>query len=214
MRPIRFFPFLILYAVLGVLLIGGIANVEVVRASEGRLYRDVGDIPPNKVGLLLGTSQFGVDGHPNPYFTNRIHATAELYRAGKIEFVIASGDNEHLSYNEPLQMKKALIAEGLPDEAIVLDFAGFRTLDSVVRAGAVFGQRRLTIISQEFHTQRALYIARHYSLDAVAYRAGGVQGYTGLRMHGREFLARTLAVLDLHVFRTEPRFLGEPIPVM
>ncbi|HKJ86177.1 MAG TPA: ElyC/SanA/YdcF family protein [Spirochaetia bacterium] len=214
MRQIRFLPFLILYAALGALLIGGIANMEVLRASEGRLYRDIREVPVNKVGLLLGTSQFGVDGHPNPYFTHRIRATAELYRAGKIRFIIASGDNEHLSYNEPLQMKKALIAEGIPEEAIVLDFAGFRTLDSVVRAGAVFGQNRLTIISQEFHTQRALYIAEHYSLDAVAYRAGDVPGYTGLRMHGRELLARTLAVLDLHVLRTEPRFLGEPIPVM
>ncbi|MFW6313737.1 MAG: SanA/YdcF family protein [Spirochaetota bacterium] len=213
MQPIRFFPFLILYAVLGALLIGGIANVDVLRSSQGRLYREIHEVPVNKVGLLLGTSQFGVDGHPNPFFTNRIRATAELYRAGKIEFVIASGDNEHLSYNEPLQMKKALIAEGVPEEAIVLDFAGFRTLDSVVRAAAVFGQTRLTIISQEFHTQRALYIARHYSLEAVAYRARSVPGYRGLRMHGREFLARTLAVLDLHVLRTEPRFLGEPIPV-
>lgn len=214
MRPIRFLPFLIFYAVLGVLLLGGVANVAVVRASQGRMYRNVGEIPANRVGLLLGTSQYGVDGHPNPFFANRIRATAELYRAGKIEFVIASGDNEHLSYNEPLQMKKALMAEGISEEAIVLDFAGFRTLDSVVRAGAVFGQSRFTIISQEFHTQRALYIAEHYSLDAVAYRASGVPGYRGVRMHGREFLARTLAVLDLHVLRTEPRFLGEPIPVM
>lgn len=211
MRPIRPLPFLAAYASIGVLLLVSFSSIQVSRASSGRLYRSVESVPMNRVGLLLGTSPYVVSGRLNPFFRNRIEAAAELYRAGRIEFIIASGDNQHHSYNEPVQMRRALIAAGVPEEAIFLDYAGFRTLDSIVRAAKVFGQHRFTIISQEFHIQRALYIANYYSLDAVAYTARDVSGYTGVRVKAREVLARALALLDLHVLRTEPRFLGEPV---
>ena len=211
MRPIRPLPFLAVYTCIGVLLLVSYANVQVSRASAGRLHRSIHSVPANRVGLLLGTSPFVVSGRLNPFFRNRIDAAAELYREGRIELIIASGDNQHPSYNEPVQMQRALVAAGVPEEVIVLDYAGFRTLDSVVRAAQVFGQRRFTIITQEFHSRRALYIANHHALDAVAYTAGDVHGYTGLRVKAREILARALAVLDLHVLRTEPRFLGEPV---
>ena len=213
MRPLRFVPFLVIHGIVAALVLVLFANVQIARASAGRVYRAPDSIPANSVGLLLGTSPYMANGRLNPFFEHRIRAAVELLRAGRIEYILASGDNEHRSYNEPAQMKKALVAAGVPEAAIVLDFAGFRTLDSVVRASEVFGQERLTVISQEFHTRRALYIASRYTIDAVAFAADDVGGYTGVRMQLREQLARTLAVLDVQVLGTRPRFLGEPVPV-
>lgn len=213
MQPPRFIPFLIIHGLLAALALVLFANVQIASASAGRVYRTIETVPANRVGLLLGTSPYVVSGRLNPFFEHRIRAAVELLRAGRIEYILASGDNEHRSYNEPVQMKKALIAAGVPESAIVLDFAGFRTLDSVVRASEVFGQEQLTVISQEFHTRRALYIAREYSIDAVAFAAQEVGGYTGARMHVREQLARTLAVLDVQLLGTRPRYLGEPVTV-
>ena len=213
MQHLRFIPYLVIHGILAALALVLFANVQIARASEGRVYHAADSIPENSVGLLLGTSPYLVSGRLNPFFEHRIRAAVELLRAGRIEYILASGDNEHRSYNEPVQMKKALLAAGVPEAAIVLDFAGFRTLDSVVRASEVFGQERLTVISQEFHTRRALYIASRYTIDAVAFAADDVGGYTGVRMQLREQLARTLAVLDVQVLGTRPRFLGEPVPV-
>lgn len=210
MRIPRFIPFLVIHGFLAALVLVVFANLHVALASEGRVYRTVEAVPVNRVGLLLGTSPFMVGGRLNPFFEHRIRAAVDLLRAGRIEYILASGDNEHRTYNEPAHMKRALMAAGVPESRIVLDFAGFRTLDSVVRASVVFGQERFTVISQEFHTHRALYIARRYAIDAVAFVAEGVEGYTGVRMYLREQLARTLAVLDVQVLGTQPRFLGDP----
>jgi len=190
-----------------------LANVLVTQFAEGALYSDAGDVPYNEVGLLLGTSRYLGTGQPNPYFDNRIAAARELYDAGKIRIIVASGDNAHHSYNEPRLMKRELITRGVPEAAIFLDYAGFSTLDSVIRVNRVFGQDRFTVISQEFHNERALYIARHKSLDAVGYNAEPVSGPLGLRTSLREYLARVKAVLDVHVFGTEPRFLGDQVPL-
>lgn len=189
------------------------ANLSISRFAEGGLYSDTVAIPYNEVGLLLGTSRYLGTGQPNPYFDNRISAARELYAAGKIRIIVASGDNAHHSYNEPLLMKQELVTRGVPEAAIFLDYAGFSTLDSVIRVNRVFGQDRFTVISQEFHNERALYIAWHKSLEAVGYNAEPVSGPLGLRTSLREYLARVKAVLDIHVFGTEPRFLGEPIPL-
>ncbi len=190
-----------------------LANVAVSRFAEGSLYSDTADVPYNEVGLLLGTSRYLRTGKPNPYFDNRIAAARELYDAGKIRVIVASGDNAHHSYNEPLLMKQELLTGGIPEAAIFLDYAGFSTLDSVIRVNRVFGQERFTVISQEFHNERALYIARHNALEAVGYNAEPVSGPVGFRTTLREYLARVKAVLDVHVFGTEPRFLGDRIPL-
>jgi SanA protein len=111
-------------------------------------------------------------------------------------------------YNEPWEMRKALIAEGVPESAITLDYAGLRTLDSVVRSKKIFGQDKITIITQPFHSYRALFISNFYHIDAVAMvtEESGVDESVKLRV--REYFARTKAVLDLYVFKTAPRFLG------
>jgi len=184
----------------------------VVKSTETRIYTDATAIPANRVGLVLGTSHRTRGGGPNPFFENRIRAAVTLYRAGRVEHLLLSGDNSHHYYNEPLEMKKALIARGVPAEAMTLDYAGFRTLDSVVRTNRVFGQERFTIISQKSHGHRALFIARHLDLDTVAFVALPPAGQNP-RQGLREVLARVKAVLDLYLFDTEPKFLGEPVVI-
>ncbi len=190
-----------------------VANVLVNRSAEGLCYSSTDDMPYRRVALLLGTTRLGRTGKPNPYFNNRIAACAELYRAGKVGKVLVSGDNSRKGYNEPEDMRQALVEAGIPDSCIVLDFAGFRTYDSMVRAKRVFGQDSLTVISQQWHNKRALYIANRIGVDAVAYNAADIDiRATKLRLAVREWLARTKMVFDL-LFMHDPHFLGEQITI-
>jgi SanA protein len=148
----------------------------------------------------------------NLFFTYRIQAAAELYKAGKVDFLILSGDNNKREYNEPEEMKKALIHQGVPEQAIFLDYAGFRTLDSMVRAKEVFQQESITIISQRFHNERAIYLAEHAGLKAVALDAKDVPGHHGLKVRLREYLARVKMFIDLLIGK-QPHFLGETIEI-
>ena len=204
----------ILLALLVVLTTGIIgSNRAVVNTAKDRMYDDVSAIPFNRVGVLLGTNPKGRKGNPNPFYINRIEACAALYKAGKIERVLVSGDNSRATYDEPTCIKEDLIAAGLPDNAIYLDYAGFRTYDSMVRAKEVFGLTSFTIISQPFHNERALYIATRKGLDVVAFNAHDVQlRRWQIRMIVREWLARTKAVLDVYTGK-RPHFLGEPITI-
>lgn len=181
-----------------------------VRSSK-RLYTSVEEIPHNKAGLLLGTSRMLRDGRPNTYFFNRIDAAVALFEAGKIDYIIVSGDNRHASYNEPRDMRNELIARGIPAKRVYMDFAGFRTLDSVIRCHAVFGQSSFTIISQRFHNQRAIFIARKRGLDAIAFNASDVDAYRGFKTMLREKFARVKAVIDIYFSNTQPYFLGDPV---
>lgn len=189
------------------------ANVKVENASAGKMYYSVDSIPHNKVALLLGTNPLNRLGRPNSYFTNRIETAAKLYHAGKVDFIIASGDNHTKQYDEPTAMRDSLIAHGVPEDRIVLDFAGFRTLDSVVRAKEVFGCDSLTIISQSDHNARALYLAESNGMDAVAISAPLRAGrWVRTRLALREWLARDKMMLDI-LFGKEPHFLGERIVI-
>lgn len=197
--------------VLSALIAAG-CNIWVVGSTVSRVFRDSGTLPANDVGLVLGSSKRTRFGGDNPYFYNRMEAAAGLYHAGKVRHLLLSGDNSEKYYNEPIDMKKALMALDVPDSAITLDYAGFRTLDAIVRCKKIFGQSRITIISQEFHNYRAVFISRFYDVDAVAFCAAGTdEKETGIAM--REFLARVKAVIDLYIFETEPKFLGERLPI-
>ncbi|MBC2838818.1 vancomycin high temperature exclusion protein [Robiginitalea sp. SC105] len=187
-------------------------NAIIEYASDGMLYSDPESIPPTKVGLVLGTARHRVEGGMNPFYRYRIEATLALFRAGKIAYVLVSGDNGSIYYNEPDTIKKDLIAGGIPAERIFLDYAGFRTLDSMVRAKVVFGLDSVTVISQEFHNKRALYIARQKGLHAQGFNARGVGGSSGIKMEVREYFARVKVFLDL-VFNTQPRFYGNRINI-
>ena len=189
------------------------SNIKVEKAATSRIYQSVDSVPHNKVALLLGTNPLNKWGRPNSYFTNRIKTASELYHAGKVDYIIASGDNHTKEYDEPTAMRDSLIAHGVPEERIILDFAGFRTLDSVVRAKEVFGCDSLTIISQADHNARALYLAVANGIEAVAVSAPLRAGrWVHTRLAVREWLARDKMILDI-MFGKKPHFLGEKIDI-
>src|SRR5262249_38184308 len=164
-------------------------------------------------GLVLGCSDRLADGRPNLYYRGRIDAAAELWSAGKVAYLLVSGDNHSRDYDEPTTMLRDLVAAGIPRDRIVLDYAGVRTLAPVVRAKEVFGLDGFVVISQRFHNERAVFIARANGLGAVAYDAPDVGGPEGLKTHAREFIARLRAVMDVELLGTGPRFLGDRIRI-
>jgi len=189
------------------------ANVMVEKAANERVYTSVDAIPYNRAALLLGTNPLNKWGRPNSYFTNRIKTASELYKAGKVDYIIASGDNHTKDYDEPTAMRDSLMAHGVPEDRIILDFAGFRTLDSVVRAKEIFGCDSLTIISQADHNARALYLAEANGIEAVAVSAPLRAGrWVRTRLAIREWLARDKMMLDIW-FGKQPHFLGERIEI-
>ncbi|MFT6371193.1 MAG: SanA protein [Maribacter sp.] len=189
-----------------------ICNFLINSFAEGKTYNSTSQIPKNQVGLILGTSKKIIGGQPNPYYENRISATVALYNANKINFILVSGDNGSIYYNEPNTMKKDLVAKGIPEEHIFLDYAGFRTLDSMVRAKEVFGLTEVTVISQKFHNERAIYIAEKKGLKAIGFNATDIAFESGLRVQLREYFARVKVFLDL-ALKVQPRFYGDKITI-
>lgn len=202
---LRWTAFLLLFILLAV---SG-SNYWIIRATKDRIFHDVSNVPNKKVGLLLGTSKLNHFGKPNLYFNYRIDAAVALYQSGKIRHILVSGDNSIKEYDEANDMRDALITAGVPDSCITLDFAGFRTLDSVVRCLKIFGQTDITIISQEFHDQRALFIADKYGMNAVAFATKEVPAKYSIKTTLREYFAKFKAVIDLYVIHKEPKFLGK-----
>jgi len=203
------------------LLIGALAAVGlialvnnwVINNTYSYIHDDWSLLPDNDVGLVLGTSPLTRDGAPNPQFYGRIQAAAQLYQLGKIKHIIVSGANPDSTYNEPRAMRRELIKDGVPPAAIVMDFAGFRTFDSIARAQAVFGLERFTLITQRYHAYRAVFIAKKLHLKVVAYAAPSEEIGRFSRTMLREVFARFKAVLDIYVLDTEPKFLGAPQPL-
>lgn len=189
-----------------------LCNGVIDSAAKGKTFSDIDQIPKNRVGLVLGTSKKISSGKPNPYYTYRIHATVNLYKAKKIDFVLVSGDNGSIYYNEPTTFKKDLMAGGIPSEFIFLDYAGFRTLDSMVRAKEVFGLNEVTVISQKFHNERAIYLAEKKGLSAIGFNARDIKGQQGLKVQFREYFARVKVFLDL-LMNTQPKFFGDKIDI-
>lgn len=185
-----------------------ISNKLVDQNAEGLIYISTDKIPHNKVGLLLGTSKYNKSGTINIFYKRRIEAAVQLFKSGKIDYVLVSGDNSTKTYDEPTTFKEDLIEAGVPEDRIVLDYAGFRTLDSIVRAKEVFGQNTFTIISQQFHNERALYIAKQHDIDAIAFNAQDAKGSTDRKVKIREAFARVKMMLDLIVGK-DPKFLGQ-----
>ncbi|MBC7862935.1 MAG: YdcF family protein, partial [Bacteroidia bacterium] len=144
------------YTFCSVLIFTFICDRWIISNTKKQIFTDIESLPNNKVGLVLGTVKDASGGRRNLFFDYRIQAAAELFKEGKIKHIIVSGDNHIAGYDEPSDMRDALIAEGVPANCITLDYAGFRTLDSVVRCKKVFGQSKFTIISQKFHNERAV----------------------------------------------------------
>lgn len=207
-RILRIASVLVLFLVLIIFF----CNLAIDKAAEGKLYNNVESVPYNKVGLLLGTAKFLSSGYINYYYQYRIDAAVQLYKARKISYVVISGDNSRPDYNEPELMRTDLIAQGVDSTHIYLDYAGFRTFDSMVRLREIFGQRSATIISQPFHNERALYIASKEGITAVGFNARDVNANAGFKVQAREKLARTKVFLD-YLFGNSPKFLGEKISI-
>ena len=185
----------------------------VARAARGRCLASVSEVPEAPVALVLGCSDYLPDGRKNLYFTRRIAAAAELFHAGRVRALIVSGDNHREGYDEPSAMKAALVREGIPAENVACDYAGFCTLDSVVRAREVFGQTRFIVVSQRFHCERAVFLARERGIEAFGFDATRVGGAAGLKTRLRESLARAMAVVDVALLDTRSKFLGPSVKV-
>ena len=195
------------------LLIGGVvayANFTAVWASRGRLFTEVSKLPAAKVGLVFGTTD-RVNGRENLYFRYRIDAAVRVWKSGKLETLIVSGDNRSRYYNEPEKMKQALIERGIPGARIVCDFAGLRTLDSVVRAKEIFGADSILFISQRFQNERALYLAKANGIEAYGFNARDVETQAGWKTKIREVGARVKMWLDVNFLNTRPIHLGEKV---
>lgn len=180
-------------------------------ATTGMIYMNVDDVPVRKYGLLLGTSPGAQNS--NLFFNTRIEAAKILYEKGKIEYIIVSGDNSTSSYNEPLYMKTELERRGVATDKIVMDYAGFRTLDSVLRAKEIFSLTDdITIISQPFHLERALFLAKFHKINAIGFGAADVSLKYGLQTYIREIGARWLAMYDT-IRGTQATVLGDKVEI-
>jgi len=189
------------------------SNFSVYYESKEFISSDYNKLPDTKVCLLLGTSRTMKNGKPNAYFNNRIEACIRLYNSKKVRFILISGDNSRKEYNEPEDMKKELVARGIPEKRIYLDYAGFDTYDSVIRAKEIFGQNSFIVVSQKFHNQRAVYIARRFGIKAYGYNAADVKKLGGIKTKIREFFARTKAYFEVKL-NVSPKFLGEKIEIV
>lgn len=183
-------------------------NLAAVIAGRGKLHDDVSAIPSDSVGLVFGCDD-RFQGRENLYFRYRIDAAEELWNSGKLRLLIVSGDNRSRYYNEPEKMRRALVGRGVPADRIVCDYAGLRTLDSVVRAKEVFGVDEVVFISQRFQNERAAYLAKANGIGYHGYNARDIKGQGGWKTKMREVGARVKMWLDVRVLGTKPRHLGE-----
>ncbi len=175
------------------------SNVFIISKTSSYIYENINEIPEKEIALVLGTSKRNINGEANSFFDNRMEAAAQLFHKGKVKGLLLSGDNRTRYYNEPSDMKKALMEKGVPENVISIDTAGLSTIESVYRCKKVFKHQNITIITQQFHAYRALYIGRYYGMEAIAYPAAEVPVYSSTKVTIREFFARPKALLDLYL---------------
>ncbi len=196
---IKFLIRLIFGIVIAAVLFAIFSNILIISQTKSKIYHDITEVPKREYALVLGTSKRTVKGESNSFFDNRITAASELYKQGRVKKLLLSGDNRTKYYNEPNDMRKALLSKGVPESAILLDTAGFRTIESVYRCATVYNQKDVVIITQEFHAFRALYISQYYDMNAIAYLAEEVPVYSAAKVNIREFFARPKAIFDLYL---------------
>lgn len=194
------------------ILVIAVSEYRTISVSEKYIFSEISALPQTKVGLVLWTSKYIADGRRNLFYLYRLNAAKELYDAGKIDYILVSGDNSTQQYNETDTMKADLVEMGIHEEKIYGDYAGFRTLDSIVRAREIFGQERYIIITQRFHLERALYLAHHEWIEALGYPAKDVPVKLAPRVWIRERLARVKMMYDVLTW-VEPKFGGERVEI-
>jgi SanA protein len=181
--------------------------------AKGKIHQDIESVPSKDIALVLGTSKY-IGRTLNPYYTYRIKAAIALYQQNKVRGFLLSGDNAHRSYNEPWTMKRDLLEAGIPADRIFLDYAGFRTLDSIVRAKQIFNLNNFAIVTQTFHCDRALFIAQHYHANAICVGVPSPVPTSWFNVRVREVFARLKAMLDLYIINAQPKFLGPQEPIL
>jgi SanA protein len=174
-------------------------NVWVIYSTNSQNYYDIDKLPAKDVGLVLGTSKHVFGKKENLFFKYRMEAAARLYHEGKVKMLLVSGNHDSRYYNEPEDMRKALMALDVPSEVIELDYAGFRTADSINNCRKIFGHQQITIVSQPFHNVRALFLANNLDVEAIAFSAQDVPDGYSVKTLLREYLARPRALLDVWV---------------
>ena len=201
--------YLLLLFILGLVFVYLLDRYMDVTAQD-RIYTDVHKVPHKKAALLLGTAKYVAKGKKNYFYVYRIRAAVALWKAGKVDAIVVSGDNATKYYNETKRMEDDLIKAGVPKKYISADYAGFRTLDSILRAEAIFDLKDYIIISQKFHLERALFIAKVKGQDVIGFAAKDIAGTKAAKkMAYREYLARVKAFLDVTILQTKPRFYGK-----
>ena len=175
------------------------------------IYDELQDLPYRQVGVVLGTAKYYRTGVINQYYRYRIQGAINAYNSGKVNYLLLSGDNALQSYNEPMTMRKDLIAAPTNPQLSQIHSVSFRTLDSIVRTRKVFDTNDFIIITQRFHCERALFIALHMGIQAQCYAVPSPKDMLSVRI--REFAARFGALADLYIFKREPRFLGPLVPI-
>ncbi|KFA59088.1 vancomycin high temperature exclusion protein [Gilliamella sp. Choc4-2] len=211
MKLKRFITYFVIFCLISIASIIGL-DLWISYKTAPLIYHDENKLPYRAVGVVLGTSKYVRGGGINGFYRNRIDGAIDLYWQGKVDYLLLSGDNALLSYNEPITMQKDLIKAGIPREAIVLDYAGFRTFDSVVRANKVFDANDFTIITQEFHCERAIFIALAQNIQAQCFAVPAPRSMKLVRI--REMFARVSAFIDLYILNKKPKYLGPVIPII
>jgi SanA protein len=195
-----------------IVLLGGL-RLWVEMRYRDHIFTDIEDVPSRPVALVLGAGLWP-DGSLTPVLADRVATAADLYHAGKVQKLLCSGDNRFVDYNEPRAMQEYAVHLGVPEDDIVLDYAGRRTYDSCYRARAIFSVDQALVVTQRFHTARALYLCNALGIEATAVTADR-RTYARERIiwKTREYLALALAWWDANVRHPDP-VLGEPLPIV
>lgn len=204
----RLFRWLCWSLLAGVLLLVGF-NVWIVLRSASRITGDPAAVPAAPVALVLGTSRNLASGNINAHWKMRMDAAAALWKAGRVKRLLVSGDNRRADYNEPRDMRDGLVERGVPASAITLDYAGLRTLDSVIRAREIFGVTQCVIVTDDFHLPRALWLADRRGMAATGFQGPAIPWQTSAKTRVREWLARINAALEEWVLGTGAQHYGE-----
>ena len=198
-RKRSIFFWMILLPALAVVIGAVGCNVWIVLSTKGRIYDSPEQLDQQGVGLVLGTSKKVAPDTPNQHFVNRVAAAADLFHSGKVGRLLVSGYRDSEYYDETKDMIAKLIELGVPEQSILADDQGSRTLSSLVRASSVYNLDRFVIVSDDFHVGRALFIADHLGLHAVALRSESVDPHDSRGVRWREYFARVKAVIDLYL---------------
>jgi SanA protein len=189
-----------------------IPNLIITQSAADFIVQTPEEAPSAQCAIVLGAKVYE-DGTPAPMLTDRLETGIKLYRSGKVDKLLLSGDHGQTDYDEVNVMLEYVLERGVPDADVFTDHAGFDTYDTMYRARDVFKVTSALVVTQEFHLARAVYTARTLGLEVTGVVAD-IQPYSNeFKNAAREKLARVKAILQLHVTHPEPTYLGPALPI-